>query len=131
MLITILTCFAIVALAEIIAYVSALAQQQREAEEKERAREAEIRRIEAEIQREAEAEARRSELLETLSAAYKKAKGRGVHNFYLLALSHCCQLLRMGEDIDEGAALLALQGIEGDARLDSMVQAILRPEAGE
>jgi hypothetical protein len=95
------------------------------------ARKREEREAAEALERAEKEEARRSELLETLSAAYRKAKGRGVHNFYLVALSKCCWALRMGEEIDEGAALLALQGIEGDARLDSMVQAILRPGAGE
>ena len=95
------------------------------------ARKREEREAAEALERAEKQEARRSELLATLSAAYKKAKGAGVHNFYLLAVSHCCQLLRRGEEIDEGAALLALRGIEGDARLDGMVQAILKPEAGE
>lgn len=75
--------------------------------------------------------AARGELLERLSTAYKKAKGAGVHNFYLLAVSHCCQLLQNGEEIDERAALLALRGLEGDAELDAEVAAIINRRAGE
>ena len=70
-------------------------------------------------------EAKRLDLLERLSKAYKKAKGRGVHNFYLAALSHCCQLLQRGEEINEGAAMLALRGLEGDESLDARVNEIL------
>lgn len=70
-------------------------------------------------------EARRGELLERLSTAYAKAKRAGVHNFYLVALSHCCWTLRNGGDIDERAALLALRGLEGDAELDTRVNEIL------
>lgn len=120
MLVTILIFEAIAA--PLIIYVSIALYGARKREEREAAEAAE---------RAEKQEARRSELLATLSAAYQKAKGAGVHNFYLLAVSHCCQLLRRGEEIDEGAALLALRGLEGDAEIDARVNAILRPEAGE
>lgn len=79
-------------------------------------------RIAEEIERR---QAARGELLGRLSAAYKKAKGAGVHNFYLLAVSHCCQLLQNGEEIDEGAALLALRGLEGDESLNATINKML------
>lgn len=110
----------------VCALLRAERREREEAEERQRRADLKI------IREQEEKRARGSELLERLQRAYKKAKRAGVHNFYLLAVSHCCQLIQNGEDIDEGAALLALRGLEGDATLDAMVAERLKArEAGE
>ena len=103
--------------------VCALARSERRAkeEEEERRRRAEFAALKAQEEKMATG----SELLEKLSRAYKKAKKAGVHNFWLVAVSQCCWKLRNGEEIDEGAALFALRGLEGDDTYNPIVRGIL------
>lgn len=110
-----------IAPAVIIVWAAAIAQGREAKREKEEA-EARAERLATKQERDRE---RRSELLARLSMAYKKARKEGRRDIYVLAASHCCQLLSAGEDVNEGAALVALRGLEGDRSLDAAISARL------